>query len=105
MDMLLGYLIHWIKYEYERGGYVLHIQFDKNDQLCRMSLLSQFMDQQAVSKELENNYHLLGNIKWVLFGGVGDNIVKSYAGTHDFIGGELPGFYDSLGNTSRRRSI
>ncbi|HBH14159.1 MAG TPA: hypothetical protein DDY11_01890, partial [Leclercia adecarboxylata] len=25
---------------------------------------------------------------------IGDKIVESYAGTHDYIGGQLPGFYD-----------
>ncbi len=34
---------------------------------------------------------------------IGDKIVESYAGTHDYIGGQLPGFYDSEGNTSRGR--
>ena len=37
------------------------------------------------------------------WGDIGDNIVESYAGTHDFIGGQLPGFYDEMGNTSRDR--
>lgn len=38
------------------------------------------------------------------WGDIGDTIVESYAGTHDFIGGQLPGFYDEQGNTSRGRS-
>lgn len=38
------------------------------------------------------------------WGDIGDRIVESFAGTHDFIGGQLPGFYDSEGNTSRGRS-
>nr|WP_318381189.1 hemagglutinin repeat-containing protein [uncultured Enterobacter sp.] len=33
-----------------------------------------------------------------------DNAVESFAGTHDYIGGQLPGFYDETGNTSRDRS-
>lgn len=37
------------------------------------------------------------------WGDIGDTIVESYAGTHDYIGGQLPGFYDSEGNTSRNR--
>ncbi|MDW3569210.1 hypothetical protein ACOTR2_00445 (plasmid) [Enterobacter asburiae] len=32
-----------------------------------------------------------------------DTVVEGFAGTHDFIGGQLPGFYDSEGNTSRGR--
>lgn len=38
-----------------------------------------------------------------LFGDMLDQLVESYAGTHDYIGGQVPGFYDSLGNTSRDR--
>ncbi|MRS92117.1 filamentous hemagglutinin N-terminal domain-containing protein [Enterobacteriaceae bacterium RIT714] len=38
------------------------------------------------------------------WGDIGDTIVESYAGTHDYIGGQLPGFYDSEGNTSRGRN-
>lgn len=38
------------------------------------------------------------------WGDIGNHIVESFAGTHDFIGGELPGFYDSEGNTTRGRS-
>ena len=38
------------------------------------------------------------------WGDIGDTIVESYAGTHDYIGGQVPGFYDSEGNTSRGRS-
>ncbi|EOY5376116.1 hemagglutinin repeat-containing protein [Cronobacter dublinensis] len=37
------------------------------------------------------------------FGDMLDDLVESYAGTHDFIGGQLPGFYDEQGNTSRGR--
>jgi len=37
-------------------------------------------------------------------GDIGDTIVESFAGTHDLIGGQLPGFYDNEGNTSRDRS-
>ncbi|WP_437431665.1 two-partner secretion domain-containing protein [Yokenella regensburgei] len=33
-----------------------------------------------------------------------DTTVESFAGSHDFIGGQLPGFYDETGNTSRNRS-
>ncbi len=33
-----------------------------------------------------------------------DTAVESFAGTHDYIGGQLPGFYDETGNTSRKRS-
>ncbi|UAN24920.1 hemagglutinin repeat-containing protein (plasmid) [Enterobacter sp. JBIWA003] len=33
-----------------------------------------------------------------------DDLVESYAGTHDLIGGQLPGFYDNTGNTARGRS-
>lgn len=38
-----------------------------------------------------------------IMGDVFDTVVESFAGTHDFIGGQLPGFYDKLGNTSRGR--
>ena len=31
-------------------------------------------------------------------------IVESFAGTHDFLGGQITGFYDAEGNTSRGRS-
>lgn len=37
------------------------------------------------------------------WGDIGDTIVESYAGTHDYIGGQVPGFYDEEGNTSRGR--
>lgn len=33
-----------------------------------------------------------------------DTLVESYGGSHDYIGGQFPGFYDNLGNTSRGRS-
>lgn len=36
-DVLLGYINHWIKYE--RDGYALHLQFNNNDQLCRVTLM------------------------------------------------------------------
>ena len=32
-----------------------------------------------------------------------DDLVESYAGTHDLIGGQLLGFYDDIGNTARDR--
>ncbi len=32
-----------------------------------------------------------------------DDLVESYAGTHDLVGGQLPGFYDKEGNTTRDR--
>lgn len=38
------------------------------------------------------------------WGDIGDNIVESFAGAHDLIGGQLPGFYDQEGNTARGRS-
>jgi len=37
MDMLLGYLNRWIKYE--KDAYALHLQFDKNEKLCRANLM------------------------------------------------------------------
>ena len=37
-------------------------------------------------------------------GGVSDAVVESFSGTHDFIGGELPRWYDNQGNTSRGRT-
>ncbi|MCL2892094.1 MULTISPECIES: hypothetical protein [Pectobacteriaceae] len=37
MDMLLGYINRWIKYKIE--NYTLHIQFDQNDKLCRVTLM------------------------------------------------------------------
>ncbi|MCX2866406.1 hypothetical protein ORL23_02720 [Kluyvera cryocrescens] len=36
-DMLLGHINRWIKYE--RDDYALHLQFNKNDQLCRATLM------------------------------------------------------------------
>ncbi|EFE7253722.1 hemagglutinin repeat-containing protein [Escherichia coli] len=36
-------------------------------------------------------------------GGFWDTVVEGFAGTHDFIGGQLPGFYDSEGNATRGR--
>ncbi|QLR44299.1 hemagglutinin repeat-containing protein [Enterobacter sp. RHBSTW-00994] len=50
---------------------------------------------------------LFGDISYkpgTLKGDFFDTTVESFAGTHDFIGGQLPGFYDDVGNTSRRRS-
>ncbi|GAB2933826.1 hypothetical protein [Hafnia psychrotolerans] len=38
MDMLLGYINRWVRYELK--GYALHLQFDQIDQLCRASLIS-----------------------------------------------------------------
>ena len=32
-------------------------------------------------------------------GGFRDMMIESFAGTHDFIGGQLPGFYGEDGNT------
>jgi filamentous hemagglutinin len=32
-----------------------------------------------------------------------DDLVESYAGTHDLLGGQLPRFYDNSGNTTRGR--
>jgi hypothetical protein len=37
VDMLLGYINRWIKYEKE--VYALHLQFDQSNQLCRASLM------------------------------------------------------------------
>ncbi|UZH04879.1 hypothetical protein OJ965_09785 [Pantoea anthophila] len=37
MDMLLGYINRWVKYEKE--SYALHLQFDQNHLLCRASLM------------------------------------------------------------------
>lgn len=37
VDMLLGHINRWIKYEKE--NYALHMQFDQNNQLCRASLI------------------------------------------------------------------
>lgn len=37
-------------------------------------------------------------------GGFWNTVVEGFAGTHDFIGGQLPGFYDSEGNASRGRA-
>lgn len=37
------------------------------------------------------------------FGDMLDSLVEGYAGTHDYVGGQLPGFYDSQGNTGRHR--
>ncbi|MBT2370918.1 hypothetical protein J7E41_02580 [Pseudomonas fluorescens] len=36
-DMLLGHINRWVKYE--RDGYALHLQFNKNSQLCRATLV------------------------------------------------------------------
>jgi len=33
-----------------------------------------------------------------------DRLIESFAGTHDFLGGQIPGFYDAEGNTTRGRS-
>jgi filamentous hemagglutinin len=33
-----------------------------------------------------------------------DMLVESFAGTHDFLGGQITGFYDEQGNTTRGRS-
>lgn len=37
VDILLGYINRWIKYEKE--VYALHLQFDQSNQLCRASLM------------------------------------------------------------------
>lgn len=37
MDMLLGYINSWIKYEYQK--YTLHLQFNQDGLLCRGSLM------------------------------------------------------------------
>ncbi|CNL95544.1 hypothetical protein [Yersinia aleksiciae] len=36
-DMLLGYINRWIKYD--KKGYSLHLQFNKNNVLCRVTLM------------------------------------------------------------------
>ncbi|WP_338479155.1 hypothetical protein VRB67_00770 [Pseudomonas trivialis] len=36
LDMLLGYIDRWVKYE--MGSYTLHFQFDKKDVLSRLTL-------------------------------------------------------------------
>lgn len=36
-DKLLGYINSWIKYE--RDGYALHLQFDQNDKLSRVTIM------------------------------------------------------------------
>lgn len=36
-DMLLGYINRWIKYD--KKGYFLHLQFNKNNVLCRVTLM------------------------------------------------------------------
>ncbi|MFE8049750.1 hypothetical protein [Brenneria goodwinii] len=38
VDMLLGYINRWVKYEKE--AYALHMQFNQNNQLCRASLIT-----------------------------------------------------------------
>ncbi|TNH41487.1 hypothetical protein [Photorhabdus luminescens] len=37
MDMLLGYINNWIKYEYQK--YALHLQFNQDGLLCNSSLM------------------------------------------------------------------
>ncbi|WPU21310.1 hemagglutinin repeat-containing protein [Cedecea neteri] len=37
------------------------------------------------------------------WGDIFDTTVEGFAGTHDFIGGQIPGFYDEMGNASRGR--
>ncbi|MEX3962620.1 hemagglutinin repeat-containing protein [Paraburkholderia sp. EG286B] len=37
-------------------------------------------------------------------GGLVDQIIEAYAGTHDFIGGQVAGLYDDQGNTKRSMS-
>ena len=37
MDALMGYIDRWIKYEKE--GYALHLQFNQNDNLSRITLM------------------------------------------------------------------
>lgn len=37
LDMLLGYINRWVKYEKE--AYALHLQFDQSNQLCRASVM------------------------------------------------------------------
>lgn len=37
MDMLLGYLNRWMKYQ--TGNHELHLQFNQHDQLCRVTLM------------------------------------------------------------------
>jgi len=56
---------------------------------------------QAIKGYVE--FPLLGKIPYKP-GSFFDLLVESFAGTHDFIGGQIPGFYDAEGNTSRGRS-
>lgn len=37
MDALMGYIDRWIKYE--KDGYALHLQFNQNDNLSRVTLI------------------------------------------------------------------
>lgn len=32
-------------------------------------------------------------------------MVESFAGTHDYLGGQLPGWYDPVGNTSNKNLL
>lgn len=47
-----------------------------------------------------DTHYAPGSLKGDFF----DTAVESFAGTHDYIGGQVPGFYDETGNTSRDRS-
>lgn len=56
---------------------------------------------------LQGRGGLLGSMEYTpgtLKGDFFDTVVEGFAGTHDYIGGQLPGFYDESGNTSRWRS-
>lgn len=56
---------------------------------------------------LQGRGGLLGSMTYTpgtLKGDFFDTVVEGFAGTHDYIGGQLPGFYDESGNTSRWRN-
>ncbi len=43
-------------------------------------------------------------IEYAIGGFWWDKVIEGFAGSHDYIGGQLPRFYDKEGNTSRNRS-
>lgn len=56
---------------------------------------------------LQGDTGLFGKLTYApgtLRGDFFDTLVEGFAGTHDYIGGQVPGFYDETGNTSRDRS-
>lgn len=52
---------------------------------------------QGIKGTFAGREYSIGSFFW-------DKVIEGFAGSHDYIGGQLPRFYDKEGNTGRDRS-